>query len=119
MLTETNHLSYRIAGRAVNQGACTLMENQVGFDKLATGPNDEIRLLKCRQISKIATFNVRTLKHTMKLSELTYLVEKYEIDVICVQEHRIYHDDINIKYQEVSKGWKRQKIILLLEELDY
>ena len=51
MIAETNHLPYRIARRAVNQGARTLMGNHVGFDKLATGPNNETR--SCLQMETL------------------------------------------------------------------
>ena len=79
------------------------MDHQVEIDKLATGPRKT--LLKCRQITNIVTFNATTLKKEMKAFELTHLAEKYELDVMCTQEHTIQHDDINIKYQNMAKGW--------------
>ena len=103
MTTNTNQLPYRIARRAGQQGARTSICDQVEIDKLATGPKS--KLLKCRQITNIVTFNTRTLRDIIKPNELAYLAEKYEIDVMCIQEHRIYHDDVNIKYHDIGKGW--------------
>ena len=33
------------------------------------------------------------------------MAQKMNIDIICVQEHRIYHDDISIKHHDMGNGW--------------
>ena len=108
-MTKSSSISTsRLARRADIQGARPPVGNQDGIEKYVTGYNvRNNRLLKCKRNVNIATFNTRTLnKSTVKLGELTALSEKHSIDVTCVQEHRIYHDDINIKHEEMGKGWK-------------
>ena len=95
--------TYRLARRAGKQGARPLEGNQSRVGKYSTGFKH--KLLKCKQTVQFATFNTRTLKGEMKLGELTALSAKYEIDVTCIQEHRIYHEDIDIKYEKMGKGW--------------
>ena len=94
----------RLARRAGEQGARS--QNQVGVEKSTTGSTKNNRLLKCKQNVRICTFNARTLNSKTKFSELIAVSEKYEIDIICVQEHRLYHPDISIKVHEMGKGWQ-------------
>ena len=49
--------------------------------------------------------NVRTLSGESKFGELTHLSERYGIDVICIQEHKIYHPGENMKYYNMGDGW--------------
>ena len=39
------------------------------------------------------------------MSELAASAERMNIDIICVQEHRFYHDDVQLQYHKLSKGW--------------
>ena len=39
------------------------------------------------------------------MSELIAIAVTYHIDVINVQEHRFYHEDIDLKYHELGNGW--------------
>ena len=59
---------------------------------------------QCKQTVNFSTFNTRTLNSKSKLGEITALSEKYAIDVTYIQEHRMYHDDINIKHHDMGKG---------------
>ena len=53
----------------------------------------------------MSTFNVRTLNSLKQMSELAASAERMNIDIICVQEHRFYHDDVQLQYHKLSKGW--------------
>ena len=70
-----------------------------------TGSNLQNKLLVCKKSSLIATFNVRTLNSANQLPELVASAMKLNINVICIQEHRFFHDDVNIKHQDVGNGW--------------
>ena len=73
------------------------------------------QLLKCKKDLKIATLNVRTLEvrntelekidQNYKLGELVAEAESSEIDILCIQEHRIIHDDADFKHHSLGKGW--------------
>ena len=66
-----------------------------------TGSNLQNKLLVCKKSSLIATFNVRTLNSANQLPELVASAMKLNINVICIQEHRFFHDDVSIKHQDV------------------
>ena len=73
------------------------------FEKSATVVK-QTKLLKCKQTLQIATFNVRTLNRIGQLPELIASAEEYEIDIICIQEHKYTHTE-DIKYHETGNGW--------------
>ena len=62
------------------------------------------QLLKCKRTINLSTFNVRTLQSIKQMSELIAIAVTYHIDVINVQEHRFYHEDIDLKYHELGNG---------------
>ena len=72
------------------------------FEKLATKLKQQ--LLKCKHTIQIATFNVRTLNRMGQLPELIASAIDYNIDIICIQEHRYTHSE-DIKYQDNGNGW--------------
>ena len=94
--------SYRIARRAGEQGARLSMVNQVGNDKYATG----LKLLKAKRVTVIKTFNANTLQKEYKLQELAAAAEESGIQIIWIQEHRFYHEDVVYKEHDIGKGWK-------------
>jgi exonuclease III len=97
--------SYRIARRAGNQGARSAAVPVLAtvFEKSATEPNQ--RLLKCKRTITISTFNVRTLSKISQISELVASAATYNIDIICIQEHRFFHQDIDLEYHDAGSGW--------------
>lgn len=109
--------SNRIARRAGNQGARSAVVSAVATvsEKSTTEPNNNNnhnnnhhnnnRLLRCKRSTRVSTFNVRTLNSLSRISELAASAEALKIDIICVQEHRFYHDDIELKYHKLPKGW--------------
>lgn len=105
MTQSQSEISYRIDRRAGQKGSrAGVSVLAPDFEKYATERN-KIRLLKCKNPFKISTFNVRTLQPINQMAELTATAINNQIDIICVQEHRLYHDEINLKYHELGKGW--------------
>ena len=97
--------SNRIARRAGQQGARSVEVPVLAttFEKSATEPAQNF--LKCKRTTIISTFNVRTLSKISQLSELAASATTYSIDIICVQEHRFYHKDVELKYHDAGNGW--------------
>ena len=81
------------------------------LDKCATGQESdntiekENHLLRCKQPVLASSFNVNTLNSKVKMGEITYCAEMEGIDVLCIQEHRIFHEEINIRHHKMGRGW--------------
>ena len=60
------------------------------------------KLLKCSNLLKVSTFNVRTLNGKSQFSELVNSMSSNFIDIIAVQEHRIVHQDEVLRYSSKS-----------------
>ncbi len=55
----------------------------------------------------IGTINTRTLRSPHKQLELCALTQRYNIDVVGIQEHRIVHNDNNeIQYENLTDGYQ-------------
>ena len=52
----------------------------------------------------LSTFNVHTLQSVKQMSELIAVPVTYHIDIMNVQEHRLYHKDSDQKYHELGNG---------------
>ena len=74
------------------------------FEKSATEFKQKQKLLKCKSTIQIATFNFGTLNKIGQLPELTASAIDYNIDIICVQEHRYLHSE-DIRYHDTGNGW--------------
>ena len=59
-------------------------------------------LLRPKKTISVSTFNVRTLSGDRKINELIAGAEQHHIDVICIQEHRHFHDNIDIRYSDMG-----------------
>ena len=78
---------------------------QAGIEKYATDQDPKGNtLLKCRKTTLISTLNYRTLNISGKVEALA-LGQEQHIDILCIQEHRIYHKDVEIKFHDMKKGW--------------
>ena len=95
----------RIALRAGKKGArpAWVGAPALVFEKSATELKQQ-KLLKCKQIIQIATFNVRTLNRIGPLPELIASAVEHKIDIICIQDHR-YMLIEDIKYHDTGNGW--------------
>ena len=72
--------------------------------KISYRAKTKTKLLKCKRTIQIVTFNVRTLNRIGQLPELTASMIDYNIDIICIQEHRHTHSE-DIKYHDTGNGW--------------
>ena len=76
------------------------MGNQAGDDKSATR-----RLLGCKIDTLVSTFNIRSLNFNERIGGLTALAEGKRISVVCLRDHRKFHDSGDVQYTDVGKGW--------------
>ena len=106
-MTSTNsNLSNHITRRVGNQGVRPPVGWQARIEKYATDRDPKGNtLLKCRKTTLISTLNCRTLNTSGKIGELTALAQEQHIDILCIQEHRIYHEDVNIKFHDMKLGF--------------
>ena len=110
MTTTSQITSSRIARRA-EQEARPAIPTQVAVDKLATEYKcknqiksiTNISLMKASKVLRVATFNVRTLKNENKMSEIIASANATQLDIICLQEHRFIHEDIDTKEYSIGE----------------
>ena len=65
-----------------------------------TKPNQ--RIISCNNYTIFSTFNTRTLGPLGRLEELGVNAELQNIDIIAIQEHRLYHPKQQKKYHAVG-----------------
>ena len=99
----STNFTYRIARRAVNQGARPANLTRDAVEKSTTV--SKAHLLKCKQNINISSFNTRTLNDISQSGELTAGAVLHQHDAICDQEHRLYHSDVSLKHHTMGKGW--------------
>ena len=100
--------SCRIARLADNKGARVRVQCQaLHHEKQATDSliHQKPKFLKSSKNIHISTFNIITFKNDCQSSELVASAIEHDIDIICIQEHRLYHKDIDIKYNILNYGW--------------
>ena len=105
MTTTLQTTSCRIARRADKQGARAASK---GYAVRNANSLEEKRmhpLLKAKKIINISTLNTRSLNSCQNFNELPAVAEAYDQSIICIQEHRFYHDKILLKNQDMGKGW--------------
>ncbi len=74
------------------------------FENLAKELEYKQKLLKCKNTVYITTLSVRTLNRIGQQLEPTVSVLEHNIDIVCVQEHRCYHSEVEIKYHDADNG---------------
>jgi exonuclease III len=95
----------RIARRAGKQGARPADTARYAVEKSATVLKNNTHFLKPTQKLLISSFNTRTLNGNTQLNELTASASHYQHDIVCVQEHRFFHDNISIKQHPTGNSW--------------
>ena len=75
------------------------------FKKSAAELKPKQKLLKCKSTVHIATLNMRILNKIGQLAELTVSAAEYNIDILCIQEHRYHHSGEEIKCHDTGNGW--------------
>ena len=58
------------------------------------------KLFRAKQLRHVSTLNVRTL-NGHKINDLVSLAISTSQDIICVQEHRFLHADLDVKYHQL------------------
>ena len=91
------------SGEGPTSGRCPI-DQQGGpgrHNATAENPREtQCKLVSCRKRTIISPFNTRTLNPPSRLSELVKSTKEKYIDIIAIQEHRFFHPDTNIEYQE-------------------
>ena len=71
------------------------------------GVNRIPAFLKCKKHLNICTYNARTLNQAHSLGELALEAENKKMDIVAIQEHKLYHEDQaeNIKAWDISEQY--------------
>ncbi|XP_066916214.1 craniofacial development protein 2-like [Clytia hemisphaerica] len=75
---------------------------RISSDKKEPDHPKQNKLLRCTNLLKISTFNVRTLNGPTQINELVRSMSENSIDMIAIQEHRIFHPADNLMYSSNS-----------------
>ena len=59
-------------------------------------------LINCKNYRQVGTFNARTLRVKKKRDELAYLFKKYNLDILCIVDHKIIHEDQKIRIEALE-----------------
>lgn len=94
----SGQLPEHVSSDGINDGTTPNPSGRVVLDTEGTRP----KLLSCRNRVFISTFNTRTLNPSSRLNELVQNAKTHKIDIIAIQEHRIFHDDVDLKYQKID-----------------
>ena len=73
------------------------------FEKSATELKPKTKLFICKIIQN-CPLNDWTLNTVNHLSELRVSANKHNIDTICMQDHRFYHNKVEMKYIFAGNG---------------
>ena len=95
-------------------------EGRVGLDDRsdpkAHQKGGKEKLLKCRKTVKISSMNVRTIREGWRAQELAENCLLQNIQILGIQEHRIVHEDQEIRYSKLqgsiemitSSAWRNE-----------
>ena len=104
-MTQNHQHSCRIARRADKQGARTATKPQVALDKSTTEEKALPRIMRTNRKCTTSSLNTQTMRSESKMGELIPYAKKTMQDMICIQEHRLIHDDTHIK-EHANENWK-------------
>ena len=94
-----NHFSLYVGKQGMHSAEVGILASL--FEKSPTELKHKQTLIKCKSM----TFNIRTLNRTGELLELTASMSEHNIDIVCVQEHRYHHSQVEIKKHHSGNGW--------------
>ena len=60
---------------------------------------------RCKNTDNIATVNIKILNTVNHLPKLTAYADEHNIDIICIQKHKFYHRELEIKYHDTVNEW--------------
>ena len=72
--------------------SCPVVPGMAEDEKLAN-TKQKIPMLKNKRAIYISTFSVQTLNRPVKLNELVYNAQKFNISIIAIQEHRLIPEE--------------------------
>lgn len=88
---------------ASNEGAAPNLSRRVVPDGEEPGPiQQNACVLSCRQQTVISSYNIRTLGRHGRLDELLECTKTQNIDILAIQEHRLYHPKDVLKYHQAG-----------------
>ena len=90
----------------VDTGDSTCVTREVDASNLSRSASADTEpvptvLIKPKKTTKISTFNVRTAKDDWRVHELIHHMDKQEISIIGIQEHRRVHEE-EVKFQQIE-----------------
>ena len=97
-----NHLALRAGKQEAHFAEAGAMISV--FKISGTEHKPKQKLLKCKRTVHIAIFNVKTLNRRDQLLELTASAFEYNIDIVCGQEYKYCHSEVE-KYHDTGNGW--------------
>ena len=101
-MTHNQQNSCRIARRAYKQGARTATKPQVALDKLTTEEKALPRIIRINRKCTISSLNIQTMRSEWNMGELIASAKNTMQDIICIQEHRLIHDDTYIIHMKIG-----------------
>ena len=79
------------------------------FEKYATDLNTKTKnktnSVELKRVLHVSNFTVCTPDTLFQQSEPIASAMNQRIDMTCIQEHRYFQEDINLKYHNLGKGW--------------
>jgi len=86
-------------------------EREVG-DRLEseTQPKTQ-KLLICKHPSIFSTINARSITLVSCKRELLSSFSKFQIDVLSIQDHRVFHPDTELKHTDLSKSKLKKQLL--------
>ena len=80
------------------------------MERVVPDGNDQVsknldkQFIKCKKAITISSLNTRTLNPNGRAEELSLLSKTHNIDVICLQDHKFYHPNDDLKYHKKIEG---------------
>jgi len=87
-----------VSSKQTNDGASPNSSEWFASDK----DGRRLKFLSCKNRVFISTFNTRTLNPSARLNELVLSAMNQQIDIIAIQEHRIFHPDVDLKFDKIE-----------------
>ena len=92
MMNNITQKSCCIDCHADKQESRSVVPGMAADEKLAN-TKQKISMLESKRAIYISTFNVQTLRRPVKLNELVYKAQKFNISIIAIQQHRLIHEE--------------------------
>jgi hypothetical protein len=101
--TEASPGSESVSAADIHDVVTLKPQGRVDTDR---GRARESKLLKCKKTLHISTLNTRTMRNLHLQEEMCGLAKLYDQDIVGIQEHRIVHQEGEIRYQDLFDGYQ-------------